>query len=61
MVRKAVTEDWIRWAVNSFMPYKAPDPDGIYPICLQMGLDLIIKFLIKVYRGSIAIGHILKP
>ncbi len=34
MARKVVTKEWVRWAVNSFMPYKAPGPDGIYPICL---------------------------
>ncbi len=56
-----VTEDRVRWAVNSFMPYKATGPDGIYPICLQKGLDLIIKHLIKVYGGSIAMGHIPEP
>ncbi len=39
---------------------KAPDPDGIYPICLQIGLDLTMKHLIKVYKGSIAMGHIPK-
>ncbi len=47
--------------MNTFMPYKAPGPDGIYSICLHKGLlDLIIKYLIKVYRGSIAMGCILK-
>ncbi len=61
MARKVVTEDRVRWAVSSFMPYKAPGPDGIYPICLQKGLDLIIKHLIKVYRGSVAMGHIPEP
>ncbi len=60
MAWQVVTEDKVRWAVNSFVPYKAPGPDGIYPICLQKGLDLIIKYLIKVYRGSIAMGHIPK-
>ncbi len=42
------------------MPYKAPDPDNIYPICLQKGLDLIIKSLIKIYKGSVSMGHIPK-
>ncbi len=28
-------------------------PGGIYPICLQNELDLIIKYSIKVYRGSV--------
>ncbi len=48
-------------AFNPFMPYKAPGPDSIYPTCLQKGLDLIIKHLIKVYRGSIAMGQIPEP
>ncbi len=61
MARKVIMEDRVRWAVNSFMPYGAPGPDGIYPICLQKGLALIIKYLIKVYRDSIAMGHIPKP
>ncbi len=38
-----------------------PGPDGIYSICLQKGLDLIIKYLILVYRGSIAMDHIPEP
>ncbi len=60
MVRKVVTEDRMMWAVNKFMPYKAPGTDGIYPIRLQKGLDLIIKYLIKVYRDSVATAHITK-
>ncbi len=59
--RKVVTEDRLRWAVNSLMLYKAPGPDSIYPICLQKGLDLIIKHLIKRYRGTTAMGHIPEP
>ncbi len=47
--------------MNTFIPYKAPGPDGIYPICLRKGLDLIIEYLIEVYRVSVAIIHILKP
>ncbi len=32
MARKVVMEDTVRWAVNSFMLYKAPGPDGIYRV-----------------------------
>ncbi len=60
MARKAVMGDRVRWAVNSFMPYKALGPDNIYPICRQKRLDIIIKYLIKVYRGCIAMDHIQK-
>ncbi len=35
MAMKVVMEDRARWAVNTFMPYKAPGPDGIYPLCSQ--------------------------
>ncbi len=34
MARKVVTEGRMKCVVNTFMPYKAPGPDGIYPICL---------------------------
>ncbi len=51
MVTKVVMEDRVRWAVNAFMPHEAPSPESIYPMCLQKGLDLIIKNLIKVYRA----------
>ncbi len=61
ITRKVVMEDRVRWAMNSFLLYNAPGPNGIYPICLQKGLDLIIKYLIKVYRGSTVMGHIPKP
>ncbi len=54
-------EERVRWAVNTFMLYKTPGSDGIYPICLQKGRDLIIKYLIKANRGSAAMGHIPKP
>ncbi len=56
MARNVVTKDRMRWVMNTFMPYKAPGSDGIYLICQQKGLDLIIK----VYRGSVAMGHIPK-
>ncbi len=61
MARNVVMEHRVKRAVNIFMSYKAPGPDAIYLICLHKGLDLIIKYLIKVYRGSVAMGHIPKP
>ncbi len=44
-----------------FMPYEVPDPDGIYPVCLQKLLDIIIKYLTKVFRGPLAMDHIPVP
>ncbi len=43
-----ITEDRVRLVVNTFLSYKALSPNGTYWIRLQKGLDLIIKYLIKV-------------
>ncbi len=55
--KQVLTEDRIRWAVNTFMPYKACGPDGIYPVCIQTGLYITIKNMKDVFRGSIAMRY----
>ena len=35
MLEEAVTLPKIKWAVNSFSPYKSPGPDGVHPITLH--------------------------
>ncbi len=59
--KKLVARDRVIRAVNMFKPCNAIGPDGIYPVCLQIGFDLIIKYLIKENRCSIVMGHIPKP
>ncbi len=51
------TEDRIVKTVNTFMTYKAPGLDDIYPVCLQEGLDITIRYLTEVFRGSLSMGH----
>ncbi len=54
-------EDRVRRTVITLIPNKAPGPDGMYMICLQKGLDLMIKYLIKICRCSVEImNYILK-
>ena len=48
----------IRWAIQSFEPYKAPGPDGIYPVLMQVGLELILQRLCRLFKSSIAFGYI---
>ncbi len=43
--KQVVTKDKITWAVKTFIPYRAPSPDGIHPICMQIGLGITIKHL----------------
>ncbi len=60
IANQVVKENWIRWAVNTFMAYKAPGPDDIHSVCLQKGLNIAIKCPIKLFRGSSAMSHIPK-
>jgi len=40
--------------------YKSPGQDGIYPVLLQKGLQLLLYPLCKIYRASISLGYIPK-
>lgn len=48
----------VRWAINSFKPYKASGMDGISPVLLQRGAEVLIPHLVKVFRASYAWGHL---
>ena len=41
--KKIFTCERIRWAVANLAPYKAPGVDGIYPVLLQEGVELLIR------------------
>ena len=51
----------VRWAVDSFKPLKTGGLDGIQPIVLQQGLDILLPAMIKIFRASYALGHIPEP
>ena len=42
----------VQWAVKSFKPYKSAGPDGILPVMLQEGLDLLLPSLRMVLIRS---------
>ncbi|XP_055842520.1 uncharacterized protein LOC129909465 [Episyrphus balteatus] len=48
----------IKWAINSFDPYKSPGEDGIFPALLQKGNELITPMLINIFRTSYAWGYL---
>ena len=58
--KEVVDERRVRWALNSFSPYKSPGPDGIYPILLQKGATILIPHLCRIFKACIAYGHIPK-
>ena len=67
--RKGSREDWVvsegvinycklKWVVFSFQPYKSPGVDGIKPIILQQGFELLGGKLLLLLRTSLALGYI---
>lgn len=48
----------LRWEVNSFKPYKTPDPDNAGPKMLQKGPAIIETTICKLMRGFLAYGYI---
>ena len=58
VVCDVVTEHSVLGAINSLSPYKSPGIDGIYPVLLQKGADLLIPHLIALYRASFLLGYI---
>jgi hypothetical protein len=56
--RRIVSYDKLKWAVFSFQPYKSPGMDGIMPIMLQQGFELLAGKCLKLLRASLAIGYI---
>ncbi len=58
VAKKVVTYDKVKWAIETFEPYKSAGPDEIIPIMLQQGTTLLVRKLTLVLRASLALGHI---
>ena len=56
--KKIVTLERLRWAINTFEPYKAPGSDGIYPVLLQKGMRVLALPLCKLLRACLALGYV---
>jgi len=54
---KIVNPERVRWAIMTFEPYKTPGPDGVFPILLQKGLDILLHPILKVMRASFALRY----
>ena len=54
--QEIVTESKIRAAIDSFAPYKACGPDGVSPVLLQKGMDLLSNSIGKLYRACLNLG-----
>lgn len=48
----------IRWAINTFQPFKAAGKDKIFPAMLQHAVSIIVNPLHKIFTASLVFGHI---
>ena len=58
MAAKVVTYQRVGWAIDSFAPYKSPGMDGIFPALLQEGREILIPYLIRIFRACLATGFV---
>jgi hypothetical protein len=48
----------VKWAIESFKPFKSAGTDEIFPALLQKGLDILLPHLVKVFKWSYTLGYI---
>jgi len=48
----------VRWAIDSFAPYKSPGMDGIFPALLQEGWEILIPYLVRIFCACLATGYV---
>jgi hypothetical protein len=56
--RRVVSYNKLKWDVFSFQPYKSPGMDGIMPIMLQQGFELLAGKFLMLLRANLALGYI---
>ena len=57
-IDKVVNVESVRAALKSFKPFKAPGNDGIYPIMLQQGMDIIEQDIVNLYKRCLREGKV---
>jgi len=55
---RVVTYRRVEWAIDSFALYKSPGVDGITPVLLQQEREVVIPYLVKIFRACLATGYV---
>jgi Reverse transcriptase (RNA-dependent DNA polymerase). len=58
LLQRTVYRTKLRWAINSFDPYKSAGPDLTIPAFLQHGIDVLSSLLCSIFRACIALAYI---
>ena len=53
-----VTFRRVEWAIDSFAPYKSLGVDGIFPALLQQAWEVVIPYLVSIFRACLATGYV---
>jgi hypothetical protein len=48
----------VGWVIDSFVPYKSPGMDGIFPTVLQEGQEVLIPHLIRIVCACLVTGYV---
>jgi len=48
----------VEWVIDSFVPYKCPGMDGIFPLLPQEGRRILIPYLVRNFRTCLATGYV---
>lgn len=59
-IKEIVNNERVKWAIESFLPYKSPGLDGVYPKLLQVLGVYITPVLTFIYGEALVIGYTLK-
>ena len=54
LLQRTVNRTKLRWAINSFDPFKSAGPDLILPAFLQQGIDVLSSLLFRIFRACLA-------
>lgn len=60
LIDKIITEDTVKWAINSFIPLKYPGTDKIMPAMLQQASDHITELICILFKASLRLKYIPK-
>jgi hypothetical protein len=61
VVKRVVTYRRVGWAIDSFDPYKSPGMDEIFPALLQEGREVLIPYLVRIFRACLALAMFQQP
>jgi hypothetical protein len=57
LATRVVTYRRVEWAIDTFAPYKSPGVDGIFPALLQQVREVVIPYLVRIFRTCLSTGH----